>query len=66
MGQMLRGGRSCPSERKLAAGAAGAANNSVAASWGAKTVANVVVMATPAQQDAQRLHLSWCPAPPWS
>ena len=66
MGQMLRGGRSCPSERKLATGEAGVANDSVTASRGAKTVANVVVMAAPAQQDAHRLHLSWCPAPAWS
>ena len=66
MGQMLRGGRSCPSERKLATGAVGASNDSLAASKGAKTVAKVGVKAAPAQQDAQRLHLSWCPAPAWS
>lgn len=63
MGQMLRGGRSWPSETKLGAGTDSSGNRSTASNGSGKS-ANVFITGTTEQQDAHRLHLSWLP-PSW-
>jgi hypothetical protein len=55
--QMLRGGRSWPSERKFGTGAASAGNAVEAAGSGAGTVGAVLISEVTEQREVQRLHL---------
>ena len=57
MGQMLRGGRSWPSERKAGAGASNSANTIEAGTFGLTAMPSVDGMAAPEQQVAHELHL---------
>ena len=59
MGQMLRGGRSWPSERKLAAGAEKSGNVAAGTSSGGGTPGMSLGSGVSEQKAEQRLHLSW-------
>ncbi len=63
MGQKLRGGRSCPSDRKLGAGADTSGNDAAARPWGCGTLGIALSNGVAEQQAEHRLHLSW-PAGP--
>jgi hypothetical protein len=66
MGQMLRGGRSWPSERKLGAGAESAGKMALVASTGDNTVGAVLASGVIEPKAEHTLHLSGCPPSLWS
>jgi hypothetical protein len=55
---MLRGGRSCPSDKKLGAGAPTSGNDTVAWSCGCGTLGIALSNGVVEQQAEHRLHLS--------
>ena len=64
MGQMVRGGRSWPSAKKLG-GAAKRCGNTAETGCGSAEVMEQLTMPVTEQDDAQRLHLSDVPAWSW-
>jgi len=59
MRQVLRGGRSCPSERKLGAGAEKSGNDAAVSPCGCGTLGIALSKGGAEQQAEHRLHLSW-------
>lgn len=58
LGQMLRGGRSCPSETKLGEGADKAGKDVIATPWGTGTEGKLLASGVTEHKSQQRLHLS--------
>ena len=58
---MVRGGRSCPSERKLGGGAEKSGNSAAEWAGGAKIKGKPLTKGVTEQKAEQKLHWSWVP-----